>query len=48
MSQQVIGWLRLHELPCEGGVIVGAVMRLRFQSLWQAEVGWLESIIEGL
>lgn len=48
MSQQVVGWLRLHEVPCERGIVVGVVMRLRVQSLWQAEVGWLESVIEGL
>ena len=48
LSQQVIGWLMLHELPCERGIVVGVVMRLRFQSLWDTEVGRLESIIEGL
>jgi hypothetical protein len=48
LGQQVIGWLMLHELPCERGIVVGVVMRLRFQSLWDTEVGRLESIIEGL
>jgi hypothetical protein len=44
----MIGWLILHELPCERGFVVGKVMWLSFQSLRHAEVGWLESIIEGL
>ena len=46
LSQQMIGWLILHELPCERGFVVGKVMWLSFQSLRHAEVGWLESVIE--
>ena len=48
LSQQLVGWLILHKLSCERGLVVRVMMWLSFQSLRHAEVGWLESVIEGL
>jgi hypothetical protein len=49
MGQEMVGGVMLHEFACEGGiVVVGVVMRLCFQSLWQTEVGRLESVVVGL
>ena len=49
VRQEMVGGLMLHEFACEGRiVVVGVVMRLCFQSLWQTEVGWLEGIVVGL
>ena len=48
VRQQMVGGLMLHEFACEGRLIVGVMKWLCFQSLWQTEVGWLESVVVGL